>query len=57
MNIERLNNDHGIIDHIKFIEGAGGFPYIRVDNAKASAIISVYAGQVLLFNPLTSRTT
>jgi glucose-6-phosphate 1-epimerase len=51
MNIERLNNDYGIIDHIKFIEGAGGFPYIRVDNAKASAIISIYAGQVLSFQP------
>ena len=51
MNIERLNNDHGITDHIKFIEGAGGFPYIRVDNAKASAIISIYAGQVLSFQP------
>jgi glucose-6-phosphate 1-epimerase len=51
MNIERLNNDHGIVDHIKFIEGAGGFPYIRVDNAKASAIISIYAGQVLSFQP------
>ncbi|SEK67298.1 D-hexose-6-phosphate mutarotase [Nitrosovibrio tenuis] len=51
MNIEQLNNNHGIVDHIKFIEGAGGFPYIRVDNAKGSAIISIYAGQVLSFHP------
>jgi glucose-6-phosphate 1-epimerase len=51
MNIEQLNNDYGIRDHIKFIEGAGGFPYIRIDNAKASAIISIYAGQVLSFQP------
>lgn len=51
MNIEQLNHEFGIADHIKFIEGTGGFPYIRVDNAKASAIISIYAGQVLSFQP------
>ncbi|HEX8873189.1 MAG TPA: D-hexose-6-phosphate mutarotase [Nitrosospira sp.] len=51
MNIEQLNHEFGIADHIKIIEGAGGFPYIRVDNAKASAIISVYAGQVLSYQP------
>ncbi len=51
MDIEQLNHEFGIADHIKFIEGSGGFPYIRVDNAKASAIISIYAGQVLSFQP------
>jgi glucose-6-phosphate 1-epimerase len=51
MNVSQLNNEHGITDHIKFIEGTGGFPYIRVDNAKASAIISVYGGQVLSYQP------
>jgi glucose-6-phosphate 1-epimerase len=49
MNIEQLNNKYGITGHIKFIEGTGGFPYIRVDNVKASAIISVYGGQVLSY--------
>jgi glucose-6-phosphate 1-epimerase len=50
MNIEQLNTDHGN-DHVKFVEGAGGFPFIKIDNGKASAIISVYAGQVLSFQP------
>jgi glucose-6-phosphate 1-epimerase len=49
MNIEQLNIDFGIADHIKFIEGAGGFPFIKVDNEKASAVISIYAGQVLSY--------
>ena len=51
MNIEQLNKNYGIADHVKFIEGAGGLPYIRVDNAKASAVISLYGGQVLSYQP------
>lgn len=51
MNIEQLNKNYGITDYIKFIEGTGGFPYIVVDNAKASAVISIYAGQVLAYQP------
>jgi glucose-6-phosphate 1-epimerase len=51
MNIEELNNDHGIAEQLKFIEGKGGLPFIKIDNAKASAIVSIYAGQVLSFQP------
>ena len=51
MNIEKLNTDFGIADHIKFMEGAGGFPFIKVDNDRATAVISVYAGQVLSYQP------
>lgn len=51
MNIEQLNADHGIGDQLKFVEGTGGFPFIKIDNDKASAVISVYAGQVLSFQP------
>ncbi len=51
MNIEQLNTDHGIPDQVKFVKGAGGFPLIRIDNAKASAVLSVYGGQVLSFQP------
>jgi glucose-6-phosphate 1-epimerase len=51
MNIEQLNTDHGIPGQLKFVEGAGGFPLIKIDNEKASALISVYAGQVLSFQP------
>jgi glucose-6-phosphate 1-epimerase len=51
MNIEQLNNDYGIADQVKFIQGAGGFPFIKIDNDKAGAVISVYGGQVLSFQP------
>lgn len=52
MSIEQLNRDHGIADQVKFIEGEGGFPFIRVNHAKASALISIYAGQVLSYQPV-----
>jgi glucose-6-phosphate 1-epimerase len=51
MNIEQLNIDHRIDDQIKFVEGTEGFPFIKVSNDSASAVISVYAGQVLSFQP------
>src|SRR5688500_5075945 len=51
MDIEQLNIDHGIQGHVKFIEGAGGLPFIMIDNAKAGAVISIYGGQVLSFQP------
>ncbi|MBA4141856.1 MAG: D-hexose-6-phosphate mutarotase [Nitrosospira sp.] len=51
MNIERLNTEFGITDHVKFIQGTAGLPFIKVDNERASAVISVYAGQVLSFQP------
>lgn len=51
MSIAQLNSEHGIAGQVEFIEGQGGFPLIRVHNAKAKALISVYAGQVLSFCP------
>ncbi len=51
MNIERLNAEYGIADQVKFIEGAEGFPFIKIDNVKASALVSIYGGQVLSFQP------
>ena len=51
MKIEQLNADYAIAGQLKFIEGKGGFPFIEISNAKASALISVYAGQVLSFRP------
>lgn len=51
MSIEQLNSNHGIAGQVEFIEGQGGFPFIRVKHAKANALISVYAGQVLSFRP------
>ena len=51
MDIQHLNNDHGIAGQVEFIEGEGGLPFARVQSDKASALISVYAGQVLSFQP------
>ncbi|MDO8436726.1 MAG: D-hexose-6-phosphate mutarotase [Nitrosomonadaceae bacterium] len=51
MKIEQLNTDYAIAGQLRFIEGKGGFPFIEISNTKASALISVYAGQVLSFRP------
>ena len=53
MNIEQLNADYGIADKVKFVEGEGGFPLIEINNEHARSTISVYAGQVLSFQPAT----
>src|SRR5665647_850684 len=52
MSIEQLNADYGIVGQLRFIEDKGGFPFIEISSAKASALISVYAGQVLSFRPV-----
>ncbi|HBZ30516.1 MAG TPA: D-hexose-6-phosphate mutarotase, partial [Nitrosomonas nitrosa] len=49
--MEQFNADHGIVGQIEFFEGQGGLPFIRASNAKANALISVYAGQVLAYRP------
>ena len=51
MSIERLNEDFGIDGQLRFVEGRGGLPMIAIDNGKAQATISTYAGQVLSFKP------
>jgi len=51
MSIETLNADYGLAGQLKFMEGNGGFPVIEIENSKARAAISVYAGQVLSFQP------
>ncbi|MFM2313248.1 MAG: hypothetical protein RLZZ04_2524 [Cyanobacteriota bacterium] len=52
MNIEQLNTDYGIADKVSFVVGQGDFPLIKVNNEYAEATISIYAGQVLSFNPV-----
>ena len=52
MNIEQLNNDYGIADKVKFVEGKGGFSLAEVSNEYAKATISLYGGQVLSFKPV-----
>ena len=51
MSIEQLNNQHGIADQVIFETGEGGLSFIRVNNDKATALISIYGGQVLAFQP------
>ena len=51
MNIEQLNAEFGITNKVKFVEGKGGFSLIEVNNEFAKATISLYAGQILSFQP------
>ena len=52
MNIEQLNSDYGIADKAKFVEGKGGFPVIEIKNEYAEAVVSLYAGQILSYQPV-----
>jgi len=51
MNIEQLNGAYGIAGQLKFIERKGDFPFILISNRSATALISVYAAQILSFQP------
>ena len=51
MDIEQLNIEYGIAGQLKFVKGSGGFPFILISNRSAKALISVYAAQVLSFQP------
>ena len=52
MDIEQLNTDFGIDGQLKFIIGHGGLPFIEISNKSATALISIYAAQVLSYQPL-----
>ena len=52
MDIEALNAEHGIDGILRFTEGRGGLTVIEIVNAKATAMISPYAGQVLAYRPV-----
>jgi len=51
MNPEQLNAMHGITGKLRFVTGNGGLTLIEIDNDKARALVSPYAGQVLSFHP------
>jgi glucose-6-phosphate 1-epimerase len=51
MTIAEYSAAHSIAGKLQFIEGKGGFPLIEIDNGQAKATISIYAGQVLKFQP------
>jgi glucose-6-phosphate 1-epimerase len=51
MTTEQLNTQFGIAGQVEFIAGNGGLPMIQVKTAKAKALISIHAGQVLSYQP------
>ena len=51
MNIQTLNSKYGIAGQLRFVEGKGKFPCVEISNRNATALVSVYAGQVLSFRP------
>jgi glucose-6-phosphate 1-epimerase len=51
MNIDQLNAEFGIAGQLRFINGKGDLAMIAIDNDQASALISVYAGQLLSYRP------
>jgi len=51
MTIDQLNSDYAITGQLEFVAGEGGFPLARIDNGKARSLISIYAGQLLSFQP------
>jgi glucose-6-phosphate 1-epimerase len=53
MDIDQLNIDYGITDQLTFVKGNGDLPFILISNSDATALISVYAAQVLSFQPTT----
>jgi len=64
MTIDLLNKEYAIHNQLSFLEGVNtgakgedkhGFPFIKIDNNYASAVISIYGGQVLSFLPKTEK--
>jgi glucose-6-phosphate 1-epimerase len=56
MRIEELNKTFCIEQHLQFIEGTRGFPFVQIAHKGAKALISVYGGQVLSFVPSKEET-
>lgn len=54
MDINQLNEAFSITGQMVFVEGNGGFPFIRIHNPHADALISLYGGQILSFRPTGS---
>lgn len=51
MDLAQLNQNYGLAGQVTFVEGKGGFPYLEVANDQATALLSLYGGQVLAFKP------
>jgi glucose-6-phosphate 1-epimerase len=55
MDIAQANEAFAIPGVLAICEGQGGMPLLNIDNALASASISLHGGQVLSYCPLSSR--
>ena len=53
--IDTLNNLYGVNGQLRFFEGSGGLPFIAVNHQHASALISIYAAQVLSYQPADEK--
>ncbi len=53
VEIKQLNTDFGMANQLEIVEGKGGLPFMEIANGKGKALISVYGGQVLSFQPVT----
>lgn len=51
MTIDALNAEFALAEQLRFVAGQGDLPMIEVNNSQATALISVYGGQVLAFRP------
>ena len=51
IDLNKLNEEFGIPNHVAFRHGPGQFPFIKLANAAATATLSLYGGQVLAFHP------
>jgi len=51
MDINELNSDFGIENHLAFLKGDDGLIYAHLKNSQGCAVISTYAAQVLSFKP------
>ncbi|MBY0475517.1 MAG: D-hexose-6-phosphate mutarotase [Nitrosomonas sp.] len=49
MTIEQLNAKYKLTGKLEFIAGKGRLPMIKVNSAKAKALVSIHAGQVLSY--------
>ena len=55
MNMWQSNNRYALDGSMTLIEGNSGLPFILVSNSRATALISLYGGQVLSFWPVAEE--
>jgi D-hexose-6-phosphate mutarotase len=51
VDLQALNDDFSIPDHLSFAKGMDGLPVAEIRNVHGSAGISLYGGQVLTYRP------